>query len=94
MRQLREQMHSYQDRLARDFRAQCDQEEAELTGRIKVRAEKLEEAVSRPTNLALGVLAWLVWKGPRTWKVGMRKERTAKPNHVEACCRIFHSSHS
>ncbi|VDM27541.1 unnamed protein product [Hydatigera taeniaeformis] len=53
MRQLREQMHSYQDRLARDFRAQCDQEKAELSGRIKIRAEKLEEAVSQPTSLVL-----------------------------------------
>lgn len=46
MRQLREQMHNYQDRLARDFRAQRDQEDAELRSRIKMRADKLEEAVS------------------------------------------------
>eukprot|EP00108_Taenia_solium_P001168 TsM_000033300 transcript=TsM_000033300 gene=TsM_000033300 len=53
MRQLREQMHSYQDRLARDFRAQCDQEKAELSGRIKVRAEKLEEAIEMNKKVVL-----------------------------------------
>ena len=46
MRQLRDQMLSYQDRLERDFQAQRNQEDAELRGRIKLRAEKLEEAVS------------------------------------------------
>ncbi|KAL5108707.1 Serine/threonine-protein kinase TAO3 [Taenia crassiceps] len=53
MRQQREQMHSYQDRLARDFRAQCDQEKAELSGRIKVRAEKLEEAIESNKKVVL-----------------------------------------
>ncbi|VUZ39236.1 unnamed protein product [Hymenolepis diminuta] len=47
MRQLREQMHNYQDRLARDFRAQRDQEDAELRSRIKTRADKLEEAIEK-----------------------------------------------
>ncbi|KAM7535252.1 hypothetical protein Aperf_G00000100786 [Anoplocephala perfoliata] len=45
MRQLREQMHTYQDRLARDFRAQREQEEVELRGRIKMRADQLEKAI-------------------------------------------------
>lgn len=53
MRQLREQMHSYQDRLARDFRAQCDQEKAELSGRIKARAEQLEEAIESNKKVVL-----------------------------------------
>lgn len=51
MRELRDQMHTYQGRLDREFCAQRDQDAAELRSRINTRAVKLEEAVGVPTCL-------------------------------------------